>query len=48
MLLCAVNGEFVSGEYEVMWDASNVVSSIYFCRLSSGGMLLTRKLVVLK
>lgn len=43
-----VNDKLVRGEYEVMWNANNVPSGIYFCRLVSGDKFLTRKLVVLK
>jgi hypothetical protein len=36
------------GSYRVTWDASNVPSGIYFCRLLVGNFEQTRKMVVLK
>ncbi|MFQ6608859.1 MAG: T9SS type A sorting domain-containing protein, partial [Fidelibacterota bacterium] len=43
-----VGGQLVSGEHEVVWDASNVASGVYFYLLTTGDRQLTRKLVVLE
>ncbi len=49
-----VSDQLVSGKYEVVWDASNVVSGVYFYRLtinnSSAGSFgqITKKMVLLK
>ena len=49
-----VNGRVVSGFHEVIWDASDVSSGIYLCRLTthsqnpSDRSLLTKKMVVVK
>ncbi len=43
-----VSGQLVSGEYKVVWDATNFASGIYFYRLSSEQGTRTRKLVVIK
>jgi photosystem II stability/assembly factor-like uncharacterized protein len=36
------------GAYRVRWDASNLPSGVYFCRLSVGDFLATKKLLLLK
>ena len=43
-----VNGERSAGVYEVMWNASNVPSGIYFYRLQAGEFVETKKMIVLK
>jgi photosystem II stability/assembly factor-like uncharacterized protein len=43
-----VNEERRAGSYEVLWDASNFPSGVYFYRLRSGGVVETRKMVLLK
>jgi len=37
-----------AGNYSVNWDAMNIPSGIYFCRMTSGNFLETKKLVLLK
>ncbi|MDZ7392428.1 MAG: T9SS type A sorting domain-containing protein [candidate division KSB1 bacterium] len=36
------------GSYAAVWDASQVASGVYYCRLLAGGTSLVRKLVVAK
>lgn len=43
-----VSGQLVSGEHEVVWNANDLVSGVYFIRLSSGEFVQTRKLLLLK
>ena len=43
-----VDGFQPAGEYNIVWDASNVSSGVYFYRLQSGGFTQTKKMVVLK
>jgi len=43
-----VEGEQAAGEYQVIWDASNVASGIYFYRLQAGEFVETRKMVLLR
>ncbi len=42
------NGRLHQGSYEFLWNASNMPSGIYFCRLSSGNVILVRKMVLVK
>jgi hypothetical protein len=43
-----VNEEKQSGFYEVTFNASNLAGGIYFYRLSSGGYIQTKKMVLIK
>ena len=43
-----VNTTQAPGRYEVSWDASNLPSGTYFCRMVAGGFTQTRKLILLK
>jgi hypothetical protein len=43
-----VNGRMPEGEHEVEWDARDLPSGIYFCRMEAGGFVDTRKLVLQK
>ena len=43
-----VDGQLQPGEYEVLWDASNIASGVYFYRLTTDNRQITRKLVLLK
>jgi hypothetical protein len=37
-----------AGEYQVGWNAAGLPSGVYFCRLQAGGLVETRKLILLK
>ena len=43
-----VNGKLAAGEYEIIWNAGNLPSGIYFYRLETTRKQITKKLVVLK
>ncbi len=43
-----VNGWATPGPHETHWDATDVPSGIYFCRLETGGFSETRKMVLVK
>ena len=43
-----INGNMPAGNHQVIWDASNVSSGIYFYRLQAGDFVQTRKMVLLK
>jgi len=43
-----VNGEMPAGEHTVEFNATDLPSGIYFYRLESGGMRITRKMLLLK
>ena len=43
-----VNDNQQPGNYQVIWDASNIASGIYFYRLQAGDFVQTRKMVLLK
>jgi len=43
-----VRGTFSVGGYRVSWNAEDMPSGIYFCRLSSGSTVLTRKMILLR
>jgi photosystem II stability/assembly factor-like uncharacterized protein len=43
-----VNEEKPGGSYEVEFNASNLTSGIYFCRLQAGSYIETRKMILLK
>ncbi|MBI5472166.1 MAG: T9SS type A sorting domain-containing protein [Ignavibacteriae bacterium] len=36
------------GEYNVTWDARDVASGVYLCRLSSSGFVATKRMILLK
>ncbi len=44
----AVDGFKNAGSYSVRWNADNVPSGVYFCRMRSGNFFETKKLVLLK
>ena len=43
-----VNGERSPGTYTVRWDASNLPSGVYVCKLKSGVFTATKQMVYLK
>jgi hypothetical protein len=43
-----VDGELQSGEHEVVWNAINQPSGVYFIRFMSGMKTQTRKVLLLK
>jgi hypothetical protein len=43
-----VNKQMPAGAYEVVFDASNLSSGIYFYRLAAGSSIQTKKLILLK
>ena len=47
-VLTLVNGEKQTGKYEVEFNASNFSSGVYFYQLQSGGMIQTKKMILLK
>jgi len=43
-----INGNIERGKHEVIWDAGNLPSGIYFVQLKSGDKTITQKLTLLK
>jgi hypothetical protein len=43
-----VNGELVSGEHEITWNAGQLPSGVYFVRLESGKFSQTQKIILMK
>jgi hypothetical protein len=43
-----VDRKLESGKHEVIWDAGNLPSGIYFVQLKSGEKTITQKLTLLK
>jgi hypothetical protein len=43
-----VKGTIPAGSYAVAWDAADLPSGIYFCRMEAAGFAQTRKIVLLK
>ncbi len=43
-----VSGQLAGGEHEVVWDAANVASGVYFYRLITNNSSITKKMVLLK
>ena len=43
-----VNGELAVGEHEIVWNANNYPSGVYFVRLESGEFVENQKVVLLK
>jgi hypothetical protein len=48
MIKVLVSEEKEPGEYSAVFDASGLSSGVYFCRLSSGTFVSTRKMVLMK
>jgi hypothetical protein len=42
------NGTRIAGQHRVIWDASDIASGIYFCRMSAPGFQSFRKMVLIK
>ena len=43
-----VSGFQLAGRHSVQWDPSGFVSGVYFCALKSGGLVSTRRMILLK
>ena len=43
-----VDGEKVAGRHTAVWDASNMASGAYFCRLTMDGFTQTRKMLLVR
>jgi hypothetical protein len=43
-----VNGELSRGSYSVIFDASNLISGVYFYTIQAGSFHQTRKLILMK
>jgi len=43
-----VEGSMGAGNYHVSWNAEDLPSGIYFCRLTAGTTVLTRKMILLR
>jgi len=43
-----VQGTVPAGSYSVAWDATDLPSGIYFCRMEAAGFAQTRKMVLVK
>jgi len=41
-----VDGEHAAGTFKATWDASGMPSGVYFCRLTAGGHVQTKKMVL--
>ena len=43
-----INKKQNPGNYEVTWNAGNLTSGVYFCRLQVGSFIETRKMILLR
>jgi len=43
-----VRGTLAAGTYQVTWNAENMASGIYFCSLTAGSTMRTRKMILLR
>ncbi|MCP5064493.1 MAG: T9SS type A sorting domain-containing protein, partial [Ignavibacteriae bacterium] len=43
-----VNKQQKSGSYEVIFDASNLSSGVYYYQLKSGNFVETKKMIIMK
>ncbi|MCX6132229.1 MAG: T9SS type A sorting domain-containing protein [Ignavibacteriales bacterium] len=43
-----VNGENPPGVYESQWEAGNLASGVYFCRLQAGEFVETKKMILIR
>lgn len=42
------NGKLLSGKHEVIWDAGNLSSGVYFLRMTAGNFESVKKVMLLK
>ncbi|HRJ86575.1 MAG TPA: T9SS type A sorting domain-containing protein, partial [Ignavibacteria bacterium] len=42
------NGEYKAGQFETLWDASNLPSGVYYYRLTDGNFNDVKKMVIVK
>ena len=47
-LKALVNNYYEAGSHEIIFNASNLTSGIYFVRMESGSFVSTRKITLLK
>jgi hypothetical protein len=43
-----VNGDLATGSYSRIWNAATLPTGIYYCRLSTGSIMKTQKIILLK
>jgi hypothetical protein len=43
-----VNREENAGTHSVVWNAGDMASGVYFCRLQANSVMLTRKLLLVR
>jgi hypothetical protein len=43
-----VDGVLPAGEHSAVWNAADMASGVYFYRLQAGGVVETRKVILLK
>jgi hypothetical protein len=43
-----MDGRVLKGRKEILWDASGMVTGVYFCRLRAGNESVIRKMVLIK
>ena len=42
------NGFYLPGNYELLWDASNEASGIYFVRMNANNQISSQKIILVK
>jgi hypothetical protein len=43
-----ITGQMPAGRHNVQWDASGYSSGIYFCRLTAGDRIFTKRMTLIK